>query len=388
MLMAKRSAKLLPTLSDWLVEKPKRPTTEIVKKGVRLSSKCSNLDYSVDILKCLSCWLVCSPPMYKCDHDHLICRNCLRSIQFCPSCNGPLKSQYVRRALSLERFYLAAQLPCRFKGFGCQMLLSSLIERHVHENVCPRRQWLCPDHSKLFHPDAVLPHLQSVHSISAKDVRWDFYDPGTFHKSFIQLMCPPDNTSNSVEPQFALILQCYPVLKNPPVWRYFAYVQHINFIPLPQGLCVYTLKLQEKEGDSTKTQRDVIELSEDLPQLMSEGRILAFDFPSLSRFHQILAKVNLLDSVGMKSRRLAILRVTLTWQDEQVDGVDPTDIQSLSSLSSPAGTDCHSTPTAAGDINHWLTEQRKTDWPVQNGRNVVDAEVIDDLSTSSILTMA
>ena len=48
-------------------------------------------------LECPVCTVQCTPPIYRCQEEHMICKTCRPKIKVCPECRLPYKGLQIHR---------------------------------------------------------------------------------------------------------------------------------------------------------------------------------------------------------------------------------------------------------------------------------------------------
>jgi len=124
-------------------------------------------------LYCPACKQHMVPPITFCVGGHNICKTCRPTVSSCPTCKqGFLET----RNVALEKLSLQMKIPCPFRVFGCNEIISFKAVRE-HEAICDYRPQTCPvDYLRLKMictwtgiAKDVKKHLQTAHTDLCED---------------------------------------------------------------------------------------------------------------------------------------------------------------------------------------------------------------------------
>jgi E3 ubiquitin-protein ligase SIAH1 len=91
-------------------------------------------------LECPVCLEYMLPPITLCKNGHDICGHCKPKLKHCHTCRGPILDM---RSQALEKLARRLQYPCRFRKFGCAVILNA-DKMTDHQQNCPRIRFNCP----------------------------------------------------------------------------------------------------------------------------------------------------------------------------------------------------------------------------------------------------
>ncbi|XP_053435092.1 E3 ubiquitin-protein ligase SIAH1-like [Nycticebus coucang] len=120
------------------------------------------------LFECLVCVGYVLPPIFQCQHGHLVCNSCRQNLASCPTCRCPLGSIL---NVAMEKLADLLTFPCKYASSGCGLTLPPA-QKVDHEERCDFRPYCCPCPGVLCEwagsLDAVMPHLMDQHdSITA-----------------------------------------------------------------------------------------------------------------------------------------------------------------------------------------------------------------------------
>ncbi len=120
-----------------------------------------------DILECPVCRQVPrTPPLFQCEHAHLICSECRPKLKKCPVCRGRLIKT---RAVLAEKFLERLPKLCKWSEYGCKRK-SAMGCLRAHEIECTFRLVQClfvPCDEKRTSLKNYIRHIQEKHSCKA-----------------------------------------------------------------------------------------------------------------------------------------------------------------------------------------------------------------------------
>ncbi|XP_075473716.1 E3 ubiquitin-protein ligase SINAT2-like [Primulina tabacum] len=122
-----------------------------------------------ELLQCRACPNSTHPPIQQCPNGHILCVNCKRLHNCCPTCQIELGNL---RCLALEKVTPSLELPCRYQSSGCNNIF--LYHGKIkHEKNCPFRPYSCPHVSSECHVTGDIPflvaHMKEDHAVDMHD---------------------------------------------------------------------------------------------------------------------------------------------------------------------------------------------------------------------------
>ena len=96
-----------------------KPQADAVETGADLLLGSGTLGCAVS--RALLGWGVRRPPIWQCDHGHMICSTCRPKVRTCHTCRGRYSSE--QRLYFAERLLEKVPVACKYSEDGCEMEL-------------------------------------------------------------------------------------------------------------------------------------------------------------------------------------------------------------------------------------------------------------------------